>query len=379
VSLSGPFLFDPRAFWGDENVKMMNGEQVAAYLRLLSHQWEEGSVPAEPRKLAVIVNDGARAHTPEQFEREVWPALSGCFERHANDGERLVNPRLASERESWLKKQRASRKQARIAGIASGKSRRRKAKPSNDCSTDVERTLNENEREANGKRTISCSSSCSLSGEGSSPSEAAAAEVGEARAGGVPAAAAESEEMAYFHAIEETFLRLRGSGCLLAPPDYQAARGWHTAGVPLDLVLAEIAGVFERRRERGDRGPVNSLRYCASAVESAWAELRELQAPGDRAIPPPAPPRDTYRPANGAERERWGAAVEVLRAEVDPEEWETFIRPLAAVEAEGEHDLALVAPSEPFAYTVEVTYLERIAAAVGGTVRIVAGRAEAAA
>jgi hypothetical protein len=185
--------------------------------------------------------------------------------------------------------------------------------------------------------------------------------------------------MAYFHAIEETFLRLRGSGCLLAPPDYQAARGWHTAGVPLDLVLAEIAGVFERRRERGDRGPVNSLRYCASAVESAWAELRELQAPGDRAIPPPAPPRDTYRPANGAERERWGAAVEVLRAEVDPEEWETFIRPLAAVEAEGEHDLALVAPSEPFAYTVEVTYLERIAAAVGGTVRIVAGRAEAAA
>jgi hypothetical protein len=163
VSLSGPFLFDPRAFWGDENVKMMNGEQVAAYLRLLSHQWEEGTVPAEPRKLAVIVNDGARAHTPDQFVREVWPALNGCFEQDTNDGERLVNPRLASERESWLKKKRTTRKLARLAGIASGKSRRRKAKPSNVRSTDVERTLNENEREANGKRTISSSSSLSSS------------------------------------------------------------------------------------------------------------------------------------------------------------------------------------------------------------------------
>jgi hypothetical protein len=86
----------------------------------------------------------------------------------------------------------------------------------------------------------------------------------------------------YFLAIEDFFVRLRGAPLLLAPADWQVARRWHAQGVPLDLVRRAIEEVFARRRERGTRGHISSLRYCAPAVEAAWAERAELVAPGRR-------------------------------------------------------------------------------------------------
>lgn len=94
---------------------------------------------------------------------------------------------------------------------------------------------------------------------------------------------------AYFHAIEEAFLRLRGAPLLLSPADFQVAARWQREGVPLGLVLATLEEVFARRAERGARGRVNSLRYCAPAVEAAWEEVRELQGPGRREIDPELP------------------------------------------------------------------------------------------
>jgi hypothetical protein len=90
-------------------------------------------------------------------------------------------------------------------------------------------------------------------------------------------------DRAYFEAIEETFIRLRGAPLLLSPADWQVARRWHREGVPLELVRRTLEGVFALRRERGARGRIQSLRYCAPAVDAAWAELREMQAPGERA------------------------------------------------------------------------------------------------
>ncbi len=90
------------------------------------------------------------------------------------------------------------------------------------------------------------------------------------------------EDHAYFQAIEEIFVRLRGAPLLLSPADWQAARRWHREGVPLDLVRQALEEVFAKRKERGAKGRISSLRYCASAVEAAWDELRELTAPGER-------------------------------------------------------------------------------------------------
>ena len=91
---------------------------------------------------------------------------------------------------------------------------------------------------------------------------------------------------AYFQAVEEIFVALRGSPLLLSPADWQVARRWHQEGVPLELVRRTLEEVFARRKERGARGKISSLRYCAPAVEAAWAELRDLTAPGDRAAAP---------------------------------------------------------------------------------------------
>ncbi len=89
---------------------------------------------------------------------------------------------------------------------------------------------------------------------------------------------------AYFQAIEEIFVELRGAPLLLSPADWQVARRWHQDGVPLDLVRRTLVEVFAKRKERGAKGKISSLRYCAPAVEAAWTDLKELTAPGQRAV-----------------------------------------------------------------------------------------------
>ncbi len=92
----------------------------------------------------------------------------------------------------------------------------------------------------------------------------------------------EGAERAYFRAIEETFIRLRGSPLLLSPEDWRLAEEWRRRGVPLDLVLRTLEQVFARRVERGAAGKIHSLRYCAAAVEAAWEEVEALTATGRR-------------------------------------------------------------------------------------------------
>lgn len=91
-----------------------------------------------------------------------------------------------------------------------------------------------------------------------------------------------SESQSYFRAIEESFIRLRGSPLLLSPEDWQQADEWRRRGVPLELILATLEQVFGRRTERGVAGKIQSLRYCAPAVETAWQEIEALTAGGRR-------------------------------------------------------------------------------------------------
>ncbi len=89
-----------------------------------------------------------------------------------------------------------------------------------------------------------------------------------------------SEDHLYFRTIEETFIRLRGAPLQVSPADWQVARSWHRRGIPLALVLATLEQVFEKRRLRGAKGRFPpSLRYCADAVEGAWALRVGLLAP----------------------------------------------------------------------------------------------------
>jgi len=96
-----------------------------------------------------------------------------------------------------------------------------------------------------------------------------------------------ADDHAYFQAIEDCFIRLRGAPLLLSPSDWQLARHWHRQGIPLGLVLETLEQVFASRQARGAKGKVQGLRYCASAVEKAWLERSELVATGERQVVEP--------------------------------------------------------------------------------------------
>ena len=108
------------------------------------------------------------------------------------------------------------------------------------------------------------------------------------------------DDSAFFRAIEDAFIRLRGAPLLLSPADFQVASRWRRDGVPLQLVVATLEEVFAHRRERGTKGRINSLRYCAPAVESAWAEVVALQGPSRRRVDQEAGAEDLDVPARVA-------------------------------------------------------------------------------
>jgi len=99
-----------------------------------------------------------------------------------------------------------------------------------------------------------------------------------------------AEDQAYFRAIEERFLALRGRATLLSAEDWQAARAWRRLGVPLELVLQVLEQLFARQRERRAKRDISSLRYFRAAVEAAFEEQLELAAGGGRGLADPGPP-----------------------------------------------------------------------------------------
>jgi len=82
------------------------------------------------------------------------------------------------------------------------------------------------------------------------------------------------DEQAYFLALEERLIQLNGAPRLLSPADFQLACKWQRDGLPLELVLRVIEEVMVRREEGGVGGRISSLRYFASAVETAWSKHR---------------------------------------------------------------------------------------------------------
>jgi hypothetical protein len=104
-----------------------------------------------------------------------------------------------------------------------------------------------------------------------------------------------AEDQAYFRAIEQAFLDLRGRATLLAPEDWQVAAGWRRSGIPVELVVSVMSALFARQRERRSRRGISSLRYFRAAVEAAWDERLALLAGGALAAPPVVTPEERLR------------------------------------------------------------------------------------
>lgn len=84
----------------------LSQEEVGAYVRLLCHQWNRGSIPVEPEKQQRLAGGSVSVDVLAKF-------------RLQPDG-RLVNERLEMERA----KQAAFREKQRLKGLASAESRR---------------------------------------------------------------------------------------------------------------------------------------------------------------------------------------------------------------------------------------------------------------
>lgn len=90
----------------------------------------------------------------------------------------------------------------------------------------------------------------------------------------------DSEEIAYYRAVEDRFAALRGVPHTLSPKDFQLLRSWWQEAVPLAAVTAGMTEVFARRRERGETDAVVSLSYCRHAVKSHARRLAEMHVGG---------------------------------------------------------------------------------------------------
>lgn len=130
----------------DEAVKVMTNSEFGIYMKLLFHQWIEGSIPAAPEFLSRIVGEDQ-----DRFN-EFWPIMAGKFDP-AGEG-RLANPKLVevrakqderhedlAERGRRGGKQRAANAQAKAqAGLEAGLGNGLKPNPSSQSQSQKEET-----------------------------------------------------------------------------------------------------------------------------------------------------------------------------------------------------------------------------------------------
>jgi hypothetical protein len=150
------------------------------------------------------------------------------------------------------------------------------------------------------------------------------------------------------------FIQLRGAPLLLSPADWTVAEDWHRRGIPFAVVRRALKDVFQRRAERGVRRRVQSLRYCAPAVEAAWEAVRELTVSGQRRSVQPLSTEDRLQrladrlPEELPDRQRWCERIALVRGSAERVEEQ-----LAAVDQEL-MDHLLQAMSEPTRRQMEI-------------------------
>ncbi|HPW56848.1 MAG: hypothetical protein KA072_07245 [Thermoanaerobaculaceae bacterium] len=99
-----------------------------------------------------------------------------------------------------------------------------------------------------------------------------------------PVPLARGEELTYYRTVEDAFAVLRGTVFIFKPKDFALLQGWWRAGVPLAAVMAGLAEVFDRARQRG-ADPPSSLAYCRHAVNRHAKRLATAHVGGGAAAP----------------------------------------------------------------------------------------------
>ena len=96
----------------DEACALMTHEQFGVYIRLLIRQWIEGSIPADPQRLAMLIRE------PSERFSERFSDVLAKFDQHPEKPGRLINGRLHTERAKAVDKVEKNRIAGRKGGLS---------------------------------------------------------------------------------------------------------------------------------------------------------------------------------------------------------------------------------------------------------------------
>ena len=94
-----------------------------------------------------------------------------------------------------------------------------------------------------------------------------------------------SPAKAYFDALEDAVISLRGAPLQLSPDDWQITEQWHAEGIPIDVVRESIQAVIDRRRAKELEIP-RRLAFYRQPVERAWKKIGGLTVTAKRRSAP---------------------------------------------------------------------------------------------
>lgn len=114
--------FYGRNFFGDERVKLMSNAQIGMYVKLLDHQWNEGSIPASIGYSAFMDLRHLR-HDPKVAEEEFAEVMRECFVAHPTLPSRMYNLKMEEIRTEQLRKEKENQERARRASRAASRKR----------------------------------------------------------------------------------------------------------------------------------------------------------------------------------------------------------------------------------------------------------------
>jgi hypothetical protein len=97
------FRFYPDKFWRDEAVQLLNYRQIGMYLKILSHDWTEGSIPSKwdhVRKLLKVENDEDFAELVELIKGKFEPKGAGRQTHPVQEDSRRQYAKMIEQRQT---------------------------------------------------------------------------------------------------------------------------------------------------------------------------------------------------------------------------------------------------------------------------------------
>lgn len=180
-----------------------------------------------------------------------------------------------------------------------------------------------------------------------------------------PRDAAGSEALTDFALeVEATFHQECGLARALGSEEQAQVFGWHSAGVPLELIRRVLRETMVQVRSRNSKKRVSSLLYFVNPVEEAVATRRRLGT-GRRPDAGPAPEAAPEPVPVPVESANWKRIMVALEKILKPRDLKVFagLTPVA----DAGNAVTVLCPNETIKFIVEDEFSQQVSEAAGDT------------